>query len=138
MATMTLTQETGAREFVAPFHEPPLPDWFQTGTAELVIRTEAPGDRPVAVAVRYQPTTFEFQAWAPRLVEKHGLGVSVFDLARGLDQGAPVVTVTARPERLAGMGGATLADLDDLSTFFSEHLELFASGGYVLDSVTFG
>lgn len=125
MATMTVFEPGGAREFVAPFDQAPLPDWFKTGSAELVIRTAAPADRPSAVSLRCYPTTFEFQAWAPRLAEKHGLGVTVFDLARGLDTGRPVVTLAAKPALLARVADEGLSDLDGLTRFLADHLILF-------------
>ena len=128
MATMTATHA-----FVAPFEAPPLPDWFKTGTAELVVTTEA--QRPVAVALRCFPTAFEFQVWAPRLVAQHGLPASVFDLAHGLDRGRPVVTLVATPARVAALG--PLAGVEDLGAWLQAHVALFAPGGFGLDAVSF-
>ena len=134
MTTMIHNESTGERTFRVPFAEP-LPGAPFQGPGELELGIAKSGEAN-RVAIRFYPTTFEFQARLPKLCKDLGQPDAVFTLGRAAATSQPVVVYEAVPpvrERVA----PGLRDLGAVAKFLQAGPGLFDLREYRLTAIEF-
>lgn len=134
MTTMIHNQTTGERLFRVPFAEPMAEGPFRS-PGELEIGVNRSGN-PNRVALRFYPSTFEFQAKLPRLAHDLGMPDAVFDFGLAASTQQPVVIYEGTPSvRVRITPG--MRDLKAVAEFLASGPRLFDLKEYKLAAIEF-
>jgi hypothetical protein len=135
LATMTLRDTDGAREFRVPFTETLAGAPFK-GPGELVLETSGMMARPTRLALHFHPTALEFQARLPGLVRGGPLEASLFDFGEAGSKHPPVVVFEGDSTVLSRVP-MRLVNLELLERFLASGKDLFDFAHYRFASVDF-
>lgn len=135
MAELTINEATGAREFRVPF-EALSGDFLLRSGGELIVRSEAPGERPVAVELAFHPPAFEFQAKLPALLSGSSFPAHPGQLSMAASGRQAVVVFEGGAQALARIP-AGLASLDQLADWLTHRPPAFVPSEFTLAAIAF-